>query len=103
MSPTDAFSKNISHRKDIDVNGFFDIIAHGLPNKIQIEYHGKTLIVNHRLAAQLIKHNYLYTGTSIRLLSCSTGSQTAGFAQNLANKMNIVVEAPTKLVWAYPD
>ena len=22
MSPTDAFSKNISHRKDIDVNGF---------------------------------------------------------------------------------
>ena len=103
MSPTDAFSKNISHQKDIDVNGFFDIIAHGLPNKIQIEYHGKTLIANHRLAAQLIKHNYLYTGTSIRLLSCSTGSQTAGFAQNLANKMNIVVEAPTKLVWAYPD
>ena len=25
------------------------------------------------------------------------------FAQNLANKLNVVVEAPTKTVWAYPS
>ena len=42
-------------------------------------------------------------GQPIRLLSCDTGSSTSGFAQNLANKLNVVVEAPTKLVWAYPN
>lgn len=26
-----------------------------------------------------------------------------GFAQNLSNQLNVVVEAPTKLVWAYAD
>ena len=42
-------------------------------------------------------------GQPLRLLSCDTGSSTIGFAQNLANKLNVVVEAPTKLVWAYPN
>ena len=28
---------------------------------------------------------------------------TSGFAQNLANKLGVVVEAQTKLVWAYPN
>ena len=38
-------------------------------------------------------------GQPIRLLSCDTGSSNSGFAQNLANKLGVVVEAPTKLVW----
>ena len=42
-------------------------------------------------------------GQPIRLLSCNTGSTMSGFAQSLANKLNVVVEAPTKLVWAYPN
>jgi hypothetical protein len=31
MSPTDAFSKNIRHRKDIDVNGFLSSIFENVP------------------------------------------------------------------------
>lgn len=46
---------------------------------------------------------FIIRGKSIRLLSCETGASANGFAQNLANKLNVVVEAPTKLVWAYPD
>ena len=37
------------------------------------------------------------------LLSCYTGSTENGFAQNLANKLNIRVTAPNDILWAYPN
>ena len=103
MSKTDLFSINIKKRKDIDANGFYDIVAHGSMNSIKIENDGKAVIINHRVAAKLFKKDNKYQGQSIRLLSCNTGASEKGFAQNLANKLNVVVEAPTKLVWAYPN
>ncbi len=58
---------------------------------------------NSRYIARIIMHNPQYKKKqSIRLLSCYTGSTTNGFAQNLANKLNVVVYAPTNIVWAYP-
>ena len=55
-----------------------------------------------RTAAKLIKSKSEYKrGQPIRLLSCNTGSTANGFAQSLANKLGVVVKAPTKLVWAY--
>ena len=42
-------------------------------------------------------------GQPIRMLSCDTGKGAGSFAQNLANKMGVPVEAPTELVWAYPN
>ena len=83
MHPGDAFSRNIRNRKDVDANGFYDVIAHGTSGTIQIQQNGKNI--------------------SIRLLACDTGADPKGFAQNLANKLNVVVEAPTKLVWAWPN
>ena len=103
MKPSDNFSKYIKRRKDKDANGFYDIIAHGGSNRIEIFTNGKTLLISHREAAQLFKKNPEMRGKSIRLLSCDTGSDPKGFAQNLANKLNVVVEAPTKLVWANPN
>lgn len=34
---------------------------------------------------------------------CNTGSLPDGFAQYLANKLNVTVWAPNYLVWAYPS
>ncbi len=103
MNPTDNFSRFIKKRKDIDANGFYDVIAHGSPNSIIVERNGNRYEVDHRTAAKLLKRDSGYKGGSIRLLSCDTGSSVRGFAQNLANKLNVVVEAPTKFVWARSD
>ena len=40
MKPTDDFSIFIKRRKDIDANGFYDIIAHGNPVSIEIQQNG---------------------------------------------------------------
>ena len=102
-SPHEYF-QNISHRPDIDYNGVYDVVAHGGATIIQISHNGHTLEVDSRVASRLIKTKGDYNkGQPIRLLSCSTGSSISGFAQNLANKLNVVVEAPTSLVWAYPN
>ena len=103
MDSGDSFSKFIKRRKDIDTNGFYDIIAHGSPTTIQIQHNGVTIDIDHRTAAKLFLRDKKYHGGAIRLLSCSTGKLDSGFAQNLANKLNIPVQAPTDLLWAKPN
>lgn len=90
----------ISRRKDVDVNGTLDIVAHGSPNSIQIQHNGKDIEINSRMLAKIIKKNPQYKKNGIRLLSCETGSLRNGFAQNLANKLGVPVSAPTKLLWS---
>ena len=58
------------------------------------------MIVNHRIAARLIQNVDGYNGQGIRLLSCKTGALDNGFAQNLANQLNVKVYAPTNYLWA---
>ncbi|WP_296954504.1 hypothetical protein [uncultured Dialister sp.] len=103
MIKNDDFSRNIKRRKDIDSNGFYDIIAHGSPTDIKIAFKGKLLSINHRILARLLKSNPEYKDGAIRLLSCSTGKIPNGFAQNLANKLNRPVKAPTSFLWAWPS
>ena len=103
MDNDDLFSKYIAKRKDIDQNGFFDIIAHGTSESIQITHNGKHINVNHRVIAKLLKTNKKYKKQGIRLLSCSTGQIDSGFAQNLANKLKVPVIAPTDILWATPS
>ena len=90
-------------RRDIDVNGFYDVIAHGTTRTIQIQHNGISVEITHRTAARLIAKDPNYKGRSIRLLSCDTGGISRGFAQGLADRLNVVVKAPTKLVWVRPD
>ena len=99
MKPTDDFSRYIKRRKDIDANGFYDIIAHGNPVSIEIQHNGQTITIDHRVAARLFKQDKQYKGQAIRLLSCGTGKLDTGFAQNLANKLNVPVQAPTDILW----
>lgn len=103
-SPKYEFFENVSKRKDIDPGGKFDIVLHGAPNHVKMEVNGRSFSCSPRNLARIIMHNPEYKkGQPIRLLSCYTGSMTNGFAQNLANKLNAVVYAPSDIVWAYPD
>jgi uncharacterized Zn-binding protein involved in type VI secretion len=104
MEPNDRFFLGVSKRKDVDPNGFYDVIAHGSTKKIQVQTANGPVLVDHRVAARLIKQAPGYQkGQPIRMLSCDTGKGAGSFAQNLANKMGVPVEAPTELVWAYPN
>ena len=98
----DQFFKNAAKRTDIDPNGSFDVIAHGSAQNIEVMTARGPVTVDQRVAGRLIENSPGYTaGQPVRLLSCDTGACDAGFAQNLANKMGVPVQAPTELVWAY--
>ncbi len=103
-SPNYKYFDNISKRKDIDPGGVFDVVAHGMANSVQIEVNGVSVLANARDISRILSHSSKYKYKKpIRLLSCNTGSISNGFAQNLANKLNVVVYAPTDIVWAYPN
>ncbi|MFN4291832.1 MAG: hypothetical protein ACK4E7_13270 [Permianibacter sp.] len=103
MGDADNFYKFSSRRADIDPNGQFDVVAHGSPDAIEFMTAKGPVTVDHRTAARLIQEAPGYNGQPIRLLSCETGACDVGFAQNLANKLNVPVQAPTDLVWAYQN
>lgn len=100
MAPKELFLQYISRRKDIDVNGYYDVIAHGTATYIQIVNAGKTYDINWRTAARIIKNSPGYNGQAVRLMSCNTGCLDNGFAQNLANKLGVPVSAPTHYLFA---
>lgn len=99
MTEDDDFSIHIQKRKDIDVNGFHDVIAHGFPNVIRLEHNGEKIDISHRTLSKLLSKNKESSGKAIRLLSCNTGHGDSCFAQNLANKLNRPVKAPTEYLW----
>jgi hypothetical protein len=100
MDSDDKFLEYIGYRGDVDVDGYYDIIAHGTTDGIEITHNGKKIIVDSRTASRLIQNIEGYNGQSVRLLSCNTGKIDSGFAQNLANKLNIEVYAPNNYLWA---
>jgi hypothetical protein len=79
------------------------VIAHGSPRNIRIDTRDPKIMIDHRILAKLLQRSQDYNGESIRLLSCSTGALPDGFAQNLANKMNKSVLAPSDILWSVPN
>lgn len=103
MDPSDDFIRYITNRRDVDANGYYDVIAHGSPDSILVFHNGENIRVSHRVLASILKHDKTYNGQAVRLLSCNTGSNSEGFAQNLANKLGVPVKAPTEILWAWPQ
>ena len=104
--PFNTYLKNVSNRKDKDVNNTFDVVGHGNVKSIQmISSDGKKILaLSHRDLVKLLNRNIKYKkGMAVRLLSCNTGKDPYGFAQNLANKLNVKVIAPNTYYWAYPN
>lgn len=103
-SPQYDYFDYMSRRKDVDPDGKLDIVAHGSSEIIKLEINGKELLVDARTISRILAHSKKHKKKQpIRLLSCETGSKADGFAQNLANKLNTIVYAPTELVWAFPS
>ena len=92
----DEFLVNAS--RATPVPGVLDVAVHGSPLSVNI---GGSW-ASHRVLASLIESNPQFTGQPIRLLSCYTGCLANGFAQNLANKLGVLVYAPNELIWATP-
>lgn len=102
MTPGDQFSEGIKNRKDIDANGYLDIIGHGDPKIIKVQHNGKQVPIDHRTFARLLKSDPQIAGKKIRLLSCNTGKIQHGFAQGLADKLGVEILAPSDYVWTTP-
>ncbi len=97
-----TYINNIAKRKDIDPDGMYDVVAHGTPYKIKFG-DGKKDYYTPRELARILGHRKDYKRNILRLLSCETGSVPDGFAQHLANKLNVTVLAPNYLIWARPS
>ena len=83
--------------------GFTDVVIHGTENDVQYLHNGKWEHLDQRRLSTMLKHDSGYQSGPIRLISCSTGKATHGFAQNLANKMGVPVMAPSDTLWVYPN
>jgi len=99
MTPGDPFSEGIRNRRDVDANGFYDLIAHGTSKTMLIEHNGTQVEISHRALARLLQNDSRLAGKSIRLLSCNTGKIPKGFAQGLADRLGVTVKAPTDYLW----
>jgi hypothetical protein len=53
--------------------------------------------------AQVVAQETDWNGEPIRLFSCSTGQDADGFAQQLADQLEVTVTAPTEVVWSSAD
>ena len=88
--------------------GFTDVAVHGSPNSISV-FRKKVgggeeeIVLDQRRLARFLKTDSGYKGGKIRLLSCKTGDQNGSFAQNLANKMGVVVRAPSDTLHIWPN
>ncbi|MBR1673672.1 MAG: hypothetical protein IJ703_01815 [Eubacterium sp.] len=87
--------------------GYTDVAVHGDIDKILVYIKDgnteKEIVLNHRNLARYLKRNDGYTGGKIRLLSCKTGSEEGSFAQDLANKLGVVVRAPSDTLHIFPS
>ncbi|MCR5308046.1 MAG: hypothetical protein K6E24_03535 [bacterium] len=103
MEPNDKFSEYVNYRKEKDPNGYLDIVAHGTKYTIIYYHNGVEYTLKAKHVAKMIKNMKSFKGNGVRLLSCNTGGDPRGFAQNLANKLGVPVLAPNNLLWTYSD
>ena len=85
-------------------DGYTDIIIHGRSDRAEIKVgDNKWVKIDHRVLARMYKGDKDYSKKPIRLISCKTGKDVNGFAQNLANKTGRKVIAPSDTVWIHPS
>lgn len=94
MASDDLFSINIMKRKDIDPDDYLDIVAHGDSKIIIVQHNGHPATLSHNSFARFLQEKKALTKKKIRLLSCNTGAIPRGFAQGLADRLNMEVLAP---------
>ncbi len=84
----------------IPENGFGDIICHGDPFNLLIRgMDGEEWAYPADKAAEMIRNSREFKKEPIRLISCQTGAEENGIAQQLANILGVDVKAPTESVY----
>lgn len=112
----DSFLVGDGHGKELAIAakrvdkepGFTDVAIHGSENAVTVFRKNPQggddipILLDQRRLAKFLKHDKGYAGGKIRLLSCRTGNENGTFAQNLANKMGVVVRAPSDTLYIFP-
>jgi len=78
--------------------GYIDVVVHADARRFEVVREHEVIELDHRaLATYLEKHGL--TGMRIRLIACESGQNPHAVAQDLANKLNVEVLAPTRKAW----
>lgn len=83
--------------------GFYDVATHGADTFV--DFFGENIDA-YTLASIIRNRKDYIKGTNVRLLSCSTGNtDNTGncFAQLLADELGVQVEAPTDILFVFPN
>ena len=81
--------------------GYLDIVMHGDATGTQANINGYSIDFSLEQTARLVEASPSWEHRSIRLLSCSTGH--SDYAQDLADRLEVPVYAPTGVLHVYPD
>ena len=82
------------------IEGFEDFVIHGKPNLVEYETtNGQWIALTPRDFADALRNDPKYLGGNIRLLSCKSGMLDNGFAQKIADILDVEVIAPTETLW----
>ncbi|MET7480948.1 RHS repeat-associated core domain-containing protein [Streptomyces sp. NPDC005648] len=101
LSADDQLNSSIPKVKPVE--GYHDVWIHGSPQGVAPNFNAAEggSVMSHRVLASLIKNDPNYSGGSIRLCSCQTGSSAGTFAQDLANKLGVEVLAPNGYLYVW--
>ncbi len=79
--------------------GFEDIFIHGTPDYVFVDGNeNDEFSFTADKFSEILRNSKSYSGGNIRLVACQTGAKEGGFAQQLANIMQVSVLAPTEVV-----
>ncbi|MDE6903376.1 MAG: hypothetical protein K2P76_00245 [Lachnospiraceae bacterium] len=85
------------------MEGYTDVVAHGTPDSFGVWHNDKWVYIDQRSLANYLKNHPEYKGGQVRLISCSTGANPNGIAQQLSNKLGVNVLAPSDTLYIYPN
>lgn len=98
LNEDDPLFKNADKIKPLE--GFDDIVFHGdSTHLIAYGNDGEEWLYNAKEAAEIIRNSKSFHGRPIRLLSCQTGANKDGIAQQIADELNVEVLAPSETLF----
>ncbi|MCH2041011.1 MAG: hypothetical protein MK185_10300 [Saccharospirillaceae bacterium] len=87
----------IKSRPELDSEYEFEVFAHGDENNVFDDRLGLKTPMTAQELANMIRNDSGYSeGMPVRLCSCNTGANSNGFAQDLANELQVDVTAPNR-------
>lgn len=82
-------------------DGYLDVVMHGDATGTQAAVNGERIDFTAEQTAQLIESTRSWDQRPVRLLSCSTGQEQ--YAQELADRLDVPVYAPSDILNVLPD